>query len=83
MDVLRRYAISLADVGSRLVIVSANSRISQQLADSGITDIIGADAIYRGDERVGATLQRAEADAADWIAVRRRDADDDALPPSP
>ena len=68
MDVLHRYAASLAEVDSRLVVVSTNERIDQQLTTSGIADLIGPEWIYRGSERVGATLQRAEADAAAWIA---------------
>lgn len=68
MDVLRRYALSLAEVGSRLVIVSASERIQEQLAVTGVTAVIGADAIYPGDERVGATLRRAYDDAELWVA---------------
>jgi SulP family sulfate permease len=70
MDVLRRYALSLAEVGSRLVIVSASERIQEQLAVTGVTAVIGADAIYPGDERVGATLRRAYDDAELWVAAR-------------
>ena len=68
LDVLHRYAASLAEVDSRLVLVSTNERIDQQLATSGITDVIGPQWIYRGDERVGATLRRAEAEAHSWVA---------------
>ena len=71
MDILHRYASSLAEVDCRLVIVSTNERIARQLTISGISDVIGPDGIYRGDERVGATLQRAEADAAAWIAAQQ------------
>ena len=67
MDALRRYAESLGDAGSRLFIVSANERIIEQLAVTGITDVIGDGGIYPGDERVGATVARAEADAASWV----------------
>ncbi len=67
MDVLHRYAASLDDVGSKLVIVSANERIQEQLAVTGITELIGAANIYAGDERVGATLWRAHDDALAWI----------------
>ena len=63
MDVLHRYAVALAGVGSKLVIVSANERILEQLAVTGITDVIGDANVYAGDERVGATVQRAYDDA--------------------
>jgi len=78
MDVLYRYAQALAAVGSRLVIVSTNDRIDEQLAVTGITDVIGPDSIYRGDERVGASVTRAQADAAVWILARQRDEGSDA-----
>ena len=71
MDVLLRYAQSLAAVGSRLIIVSTNDRIDEQLAVTGITSVIGPDSIYSGDERVGASVARAQADAAAWIQARQ------------
>lgn len=67
MDVLRRYAQALTAAGSKLVIVSANDRIQEQLRVTGVTDVIAAENIYTGDERVGATLKRAYADAVTWI----------------
>jgi len=67
MDVLHRYAQALTDCGSKLVIVSASERIQEQLRVTGITDLIGPENIYPGDERIGATLKRAYADAVTWI----------------
>jgi SulP family sulfate permease len=67
MDVLHRYAVALAAVGSRLVIVSANERIQEQLVVTGITDVIGPGGVYPGDERVGATVRRAYDDAIAWV----------------
>ena len=63
MDVLARYARALTATGSKLVIVSASDRIQEQLRVTGITDLIGPGNIYTGDERIGATLKRAYADA--------------------
>ncbi len=67
MDVLRRYAQALTAAGSKLVIVSASERIQEQLRVTGVTDLISPQDIYVGDERVGATLKRAYADATSWI----------------
>ena len=67
MDVLRRYAQALTAAGSKLVIVSASERIQEQLRVTGVTDLITPENIYAGDERVGATLKRAYADATAWI----------------
>ncbi len=72
MDVLRRYAESLLAVESKFVIVSANARIQEQLAVTGITRLIGASNIYEGDERVGATLRRAYQDARSWVDDHER-----------
>jgi len=67
MDVLFRYGQALAAIDSKLMIVSANERILEQLDVTGITELIGAHNIYPGDERVGATIERAQADARAWI----------------
>ncbi len=67
MDVLLRYAQSLDRVGSRLMIASTNADIDEQLAVTGITAVIGEGSVYRGDERVGATIRQAESDARAWV----------------
>ena len=67
MDVLRRYAEALTAASSKLVIVSASERIQEQLRVTGVTDLISPQDIHAGDERVGATLKRAYADATSWI----------------
>ena len=71
MDVLHRYAVALAGADSKLVIVSANDRIIEQLSVTGITEVIGDENVYPGDERVGATVKRAYADAEAWVEARR------------
>jgi SulP family sulfate permease len=68
MDVLRRYALSLQEVGSKLVIVSDSDRILEQLVVTNITATIGASNVYAGDERVGATVLRAYEDAVRWVS---------------
>jgi len=71
MDVLLRYALSLAAVGSKLVVVSTNERIDEQLGVTGITAVVGAENVYAGDERVGAAIRRAYKDALAWVAADR------------
>lgn len=71
MDVLIRYHQALASVGSKLVIVSANERILEQLDVTGLLDLVGEENVYPGDERVGAALQRATTDAEAWVARDR------------
>ena len=67
IDVLARYAVQLDAVGSRLVIVSVDSRVMRQLHAGGVIDIIGPDSVVMGDERVGAALARAVSEAEAWI----------------
>lgn len=69
LDVLLRYAQSLHEVGSRLMVVSANERIQRQLNVTGVTAAIGPSAIYEMDDRVGAAMSQARRDADAWVAA--------------
>jgi SulP family sulfate permease len=69
MDVLRRYAEQLDGASSKLVIISADRRIHEQLAVTRVTEAVGSEDIYTSDEWVGATLKRAYADAVDWVGI--------------
>jgi sulfate permease, SulP family len=71
MDVLHRYATALDAAGSKLVLSSVSDRVMEQLRVAGITDVVDAEDLYMGDERVGATLARAQDDARDWVNARR------------
>ena len=68
MDVVLRYAVSLQEADSKLVIVSDSDRILEQLVVTNITATIGASNVYAGDERVGATVLRAYEDAVRWVS---------------
>jgi SulP family sulfate permease len=71
MDVLRRYAGLLQAAGSKLVLVSTNPEIGEQLRAAGLTATLGPGDIYPGDERIGAALERAYTDAEAWVEERR------------
>ena len=72
MDVLRRYAEALKAVRSKLVLVSANERLIEQLAATRVLDVVGAGNVYAGDEWVGRTVRRANDDALAWIEANRQ-----------
>lgn len=72
IEVLHRYATALSQAGCKLMIVSVNDRIVEQFTVGGLLDVVDQDDVYFGDDRVGAALRRAEADAADWVEARRR-----------
>lgn len=71
MDALQRYASALAAVDSTLMLVSVSDRVLEQVTVAGITDVIGLDHVYLGDDRVGATFARAYADALVLTATAR------------
>lgn len=71
MDALQRYASALAAVDSSLMLVSVSDRVLEQVTLAGITDVIGLDHVYLGDDRVGATFARAYADALALTTTER------------
>jgi len=71
MDVLQRYAESLRDADSKLVLVSASATVHQQLAVTRVTSVVGTQNIYTSDEWVGKTLKAAHDDALAWVASHR------------
>ena len=46
----------------------------------GVTDLITEDNIYGGDERIGASLMRAYADATAWVGRNHQEPDADPHP---
>jgi sulfate permease, SulP family len=67
MEVLSRYANSLLEVDSKLVLVYADERVHDQLVATGMTDLLGPENIYTSDEWVGSTVVRAHEDATTWL----------------
>lgn len=70
MEVLARYAQRLNKVGSKLILVSADDRVIEQLRVTGVAAIVGEENIYPADEWLGGTLKRAHGDALAWIRAR-------------
>jgi SulP family sulfate permease len=69
VETLDRYARSLHAVGSKLVLITDNERVLDQLAVAGVDDLVGQGNIYRSDEWVGRTLRRAHDDSRDWVGA--------------
>lgn len=63
VEVLRRFAQELRDVGSTLKVVATEDRVISQLEAGGLTADIGPANVYRGTEWVGEGLRRAYGDA--------------------
>lgn len=70
-EILGRYAGLLSNVDSKLVLVTDNRNVLDQLSVTGVTRSVGEDNIYRSDEWLGRTVRRAHADAETWIAEQQ------------
>ncbi|MFV2001177.1 MAG: STAS domain-containing protein, partial [Acidimicrobiia bacterium] len=81
MEVLGRYVEELASVGSKLVLISGDETIHQQLAETRVTAAVGTENIYTSDEWIGATLKIAHDDATAWIAGNEPDDSDNQTDP--
>jgi len=73
MDVLLHYAETLRDHESKLMLVSADENMHEQLAVGRVTAIVGSQNIYTSDEWVNKTLKQAYGDAAEWVDSHRGD----------
>jgi SulP family sulfate permease len=67
MDVMRRYAQDLHEHGGQLKLVINDQHVARQLAQEGLTDLLGTANVYMGNEWRGATLRRAHADAMQFV----------------
>ncbi|MEE9184824.1 MAG: SulP family inorganic anion transporter, partial [Acidimicrobiia bacterium] len=70
MEVLYRYASSLMEANSKLVLVYAHDRVHDQLQATGVAELLGAENIYESDEWLGATVVRAHKEATTWVRSR-------------
>jgi len=73
MDVLLRYAEALRDHDSKLILVSADENIHEQLAVGRVTSVVGSQNIYTSDEWVGRTFKQAYRDATEWVDAHNGD----------
>ena len=71
IEVLKSYATSLLDVGSKLVIITDSDTVVGQLASTGATDLIGEENIVRGTQWLTEALQDTAEDADAWVDDHR------------
>ncbi len=76
-DVLLRYAETLDDADSKLVIVADSPNVHEQLAVARVTNAVGEQNIYASSKWVGETAGQAYDDAEAWIEARARDPEKD------
>ena len=76
-DVLLRYAKTLKDADSKLMILSHSDNVNEQLAVARVTNAIDEQNIYASGEWVGKTLNQAYVDANEWVNAHEREPDKD------
>ena len=68
IDVVKKYASSLREVDSKLMIVTGNRNMIRQLRVTGTTDIIGSDNVYSSTSFLGESSRQAHTDAIAWVS---------------
>lgn len=69
-ETLARYSDALQAADSKLMLVSNNRHVLDQLTVTGVTEAVGDENVYKSDEWLGRAIQRAYEDARAWIAER-------------
>ena len=67
VKVLIKYAEQLAASGSRLMLAGVTPGVRRQVDDTGLTALLGADAIFLAQSRVGLSVGEAMKHAEQWI----------------
>jgi SulP family sulfate permease len=64
---LDRYARTLQAGGNLLMLEGMNERVVEQLASTGLLDLIGEENVFPGQPQFGAALRQALAAAEEWL----------------
>jgi SulP family sulfate permease len=67
VKVIIRYAEQLTATGSRLMLAGLTPGVRRQVDDTGLTALLGADAIFLAQTRVGLSVREAMKHAEQWI----------------
>jgi len=68
LDILGQYARALRDADCKLMIVTNNQHVIDQIDERMVTQAIDIKNVYRGTEYVGETVRQAYDDAVEWVA---------------
>lgn len=83
MRILRRYNSRLVEQDCRLYLSGVGPRVYEQLVDTGALTEIGEANVYRDQERIGAALIDAVAEARKWISANDDASSHQAAEPRP
>jgi SulP family sulfate permease len=71
VTVLQRYSRALKDHDSRLMLVGVDPIVRDQLAKTGVLDLIGEENVFLATPQIGEALNRAVAAATAWLGQPR------------
>jgi SulP family sulfate permease len=78
LEVLERYAISLREHQSRLILAAVTEEVQRQLTETGIARTIGRDNIFMHTERIGESFNQAWDAAEKWLAEQPTEVQEEA-----
>ena len=73
MDLLKRYARSLREVDSKLVVMSVEPRVLDQLVVTGTAEVLGTDNLYPADDWLGREVRSVATESQEWVDEHRSD----------
>jgi SulP family sulfate permease len=74
VKVLLKYAEQLAASGSRLMLAGLTPGVRRQVDDTGLTALLGEDAVFMAHARVGLSVREAVEHGHEWIETSSRPA---------
>jgi SulP family sulfate permease len=74
LDILGQYASALRDADCKLMLVTNNQHVIDQVHNRYVTEAIGLSNLYHGTSFVGETVRQAYADALEWVAQQTAEA---------
>jgi SulP family sulfate permease len=67
IEILERYSHKLQANGCRLILVGVSQRVYEQLQETGLSDLIGHENIFKARSEFNAALEEATVMAQDWL----------------
>ena len=67
LRIVERYTRSLQASGNKLILAGINDRVQEQLAETDLLELIGAENVFLSGPRFGAAVEQALAAAEEWL----------------
>ena len=68
---LERYTREMHAAGNRVILAEVDPHVRQQLQETKIMGILGADSVFEAQEVIGASIDQAVAEGYDWLKLKQ------------